>query len=443
MRRFVTLGISIALMGSAAAATESNDRFGPVNLDAFYLNLPEPDQSAAPGTLLKADPITSSVPGVKAWKIAYITTDVRERRFVATGVAVVPDAPAPAGGRPMLAWAHGTTGTAQSCGPSQVLDPVQSLNQYFLPSGNSWTDVGFPAMKPLLDQGYALVATDYQGLGGGGRHQYVVSATQGRDTINSLRALHQIKEAQASKRAAVYGWSQGGGSTIGAASLPDYLKASNAAVKDIEIVGFVAMAPADIAALLPAPGYSAEEATKAVQGFINLMSNNVFNFTHLVMNLWGTQAAFDDRLSLSDLLTDEGAKAADQIMLRKCVHVASDTFNYVYGDNYKTLLRPAITNGKTWVDSMAAGGVQSVKPLAPVVIYWGTADTVVPPVMHLKYMENVCKLGGEVTRIQLPGKVTHFGTPAASQSQYLEWLSDRFAGKPLPTANGCGSKQGT
>jgi pimeloyl-ACP methyl ester carboxylesterase len=443
MRRLVTLTLSVALMGSAFATTQTGDRFGPVNLDAFYLNLPEPDQNAAPGTLLVAEQIASSVPGVKAWKIAYITTDVRERRFVATGLAVVPDMPAPVGGRPMVAWAHGTTGTAQSCGPSQILDPVQPLNQYFLPSGNSWTDFGFPAMEPLLERGYALVAPDYQGLGGGGRHQYAVAASQGRDTINALRALYQIKDAQASKRAAAYGWSQGGASMIGAASLPDYLNADNAAVKDIEMVGFVAMAPDDVAALLPPPGFSNAQAVKALQEVIDLMSNNVFNFTHLVMNLWGTQAAFDDRLKLSDMLTDDGAKAIDEIMLRKCVHVAGDTINYVYGENYKALIRPTPANAQAWVQSMAAGSVQPVKPLAPVAIYWGTGDVVVPPMMHLKYMESACKLGGEVTRIQLPGKVTHFGTPAASQSQYVEWLSDRFAGKPLPTANGCGSSQGS
>jgi hypothetical protein len=50
-----------------------------------------------------------------------------------------------------------------------------------------------------------IVATDYQGLGGGGRHQYVVSATQGRDVIDSIRAVTQLKEAQASKRPVVYG----------------------------------------------------------------------------------------------------------------------------------------------------------------------------------------------------------------------------------------------
>lgn len=443
MRYLILSLFSLALWLPAVSSAQVSSRFGPVNLDAFYLNLPEPDPNAAPGTLIKAERIKSSVQGVKAWRIAYISTDVRERRFVVTGVAAVPDAPAPAGGRRMLAWAHGTTGTAQSCGPSQVLDPVQPLNQYFLPTGNSWTDLGLPAMKPLLDQGYALVATDYQGLGGGGRHQYVVSATQGRDVINSLRALYQIEGANASKRAAVYGWSQGGGSTLGAASLPAYLAASNAAVKDIEIVGFVAMAPADIAAVLPPPGFTSDEAKKGVDQLITLMSNNIFNFTHLMMNLWGTQAAFDDRISLKDLLTDEGAKAVDQILSRKCVHVASDTFNYSYANNYKTLVRSQVTNADAWVNSMLAAGVQPVKPLAPVVIYWGTADTVVPPVMHLKYMESVCKLGAQVSRVQLPGKVTHFGTPAQSEAQYLQWLSDRFAAKPLTPSNGCGSKQGT
>lgn len=141
--------------------------------------------------------------------------------------------------------------------------------------------------------------------------------------------------------------------------------------------------------------------------------------------------------------TAEGTEAVDEILSRKCVHVASDSFNYSYANNYKTLLKQSVTNGDKWAKAMIEGGVQNMKPLAPVVIYWGTADTVVPPVMHLKYMESVCKLGGEVTRVQLPGKITHFGTPAASESQYLSWLSDRFDGKPLPTANACGSKQGT
>ena len=33
-------------------------------------------------------------------------------------------------GRPVLAWSHGATGTAENCGPSQVVDPAQDLNEY-------------------------------------------------------------------------------------------------------------------------------------------------------------------------------------------------------------------------------------------------------------------------------------------------------------------------
>jgi hypothetical protein len=104
-----------------------------------------------------------------------------------------------------MAWAHGTTGTAQSCGPSQVLNPAVSLNQYFLVNGNSWTDYGLPNLEAFIKEGYVVVGTDYQGLGGGGRHQYVVSATQGRDAINSVRAVGSMPETGAGKKAVMYG----------------------------------------------------------------------------------------------------------------------------------------------------------------------------------------------------------------------------------------------
>lgn len=36
---------------------------------------------------------------------------------------------------------------------------------------------------------------------------------------------------------------------------------------------------------------------------------------------------------------------------------------------------------------------------------------------------------------ELPGNNTHFSTPAASEPFYLQWMDDRFNGKPL--INGC------
>lgn len=280
-----------------------------------------------------------------------------------------------------------------------------------------------------------VVATDYQGLGGGGKHQYVVSATQGRDAINAIRAAGVVKETGAGKKALIYGWSQGGGTTIAAASSGEYIAQKGTAFDDIELVGFVAMAPPDFATIAPKDGITEASAENMLDGFAKTFSNNVFNFTHLAMNLWATQAAYPEKLQLSDLYTDEGTKAVNEIMSNKCVHVASDTLTYTYGDQYGALMKAKVSNAKAWADAIVAGSVPKTKPVAPVIVYWGTDDTVVPPVMGDLYREQMCKMGANVTRVQLAGKITHFGTPAASQPLYLPWVKDRFAGKPLE--NGC------
>ena len=73
--------------------------------------------------------------------------------------------------------------------------------------------------------------------------------------------------------------------------------------------------------------------------------------------------------------------------------------------------------------------------MAPVIVYWGTKDTVVNPMMGKLYREQMCALGGNVARVQLAGEQTHFSTPRASEPLYLPWMKDRFDGKP--SANGC------
>jgi hypothetical protein len=44
-------------------------------------------------------------------------------------------------------------------------------------------------------------------------------------------------------------------------------------------------------------------------------------------------------------------------------------------------LKPQAQNTLAWAQAFLKGSVNPVKPVAPVVIYWGTKDTVVPPVM--------------------------------------------------------------
>jgi len=83
------------------------------------------------GQVIKKEPIKTSLKGAQAWRIAYISSDVAERKTISTGLIIAPTGPAPKEGRPIMAWAHGTTGSAQNCGPSQIIDPTRALNQYF------------------------------------------------------------------------------------------------------------------------------------------------------------------------------------------------------------------------------------------------------------------------------------------------------------------------
>ena len=88
------------------------------------------------------------------------------------------------------------------------------------------------------------------------------------------------------------------------------------------------------------------------------------------MTFWATAATFPD-LKLTDVFTDDGAKAIDDIMREKCVHAASDTIAYNFGDAYKSLLREKPTNVEGWVKALIEESGPQVKPVAPVIIFWG------------------------------------------------------------------------
>lgn len=419
------------LLGLITFSTHATPDFGPVDMGEFYNTLPTVPTEAKLGSLIKSEPIKTNVPGVQAWKIAYVSSDVNGHKTLVTGVLAAPlKNSASQKPRPVMAWAHGTTGTAQNCGPSQLLNPAQPLNQYFLMNGNSWSDFGLPAMEAFINAGYVIVATDYQGLGGGGKHQYAVAASQAHDVINSIRAATLIKEARAGNDAIIYGWSQGGGATLAAAGMSNYLATADSANNQIKILGFVAMAPYDIGVIMPDQIKTEQEALTHLKDIGTLFGANVFNFTHYAQNLWGMVAAFPE-LKLEDILTDEGAQVVDTLMARKCMHAASDSLNFNYAEQYKSFLRSDIKNAFAWIEANKKGSVKPIAPLAPVIIYWGANDTTVPPVMGEMYFKQMCKMTGQVTRVKLPGNQNHFTTPRSAEPLYISWVAERFAGKPI------------
>jgi pimeloyl-ACP methyl ester carboxylesterase len=400
----------------------------------FYESLKTLKPEGKLGQVIKQETIKTSVKGAQAWKIAYISSDVAGRKTIVTGLVVAPIGATPKDGRPIMSWAHGTTGAAQNCGPSQVLNPVVPLNEYFLIGGNSSTDYGIPSIDEFISEGYVVVATDYQGLGGGGKHQYAVATTNAMDTINAARAASSMTETGAGTKTIIYGWSQGGGAAIAAVSLPEYFSQKETAADNLELLGAVALALDDIGIMIPGSTDSQASAQKSLIGLIQLFTDNVFNFSHMTMSMWGIQAA-NPTLRLTDIFTENGAKVLDEVIGNKCMHPVADTLSYNFSTQYKTLLKDQPSNPLEWTKAMVKGSVPPIKPIAPVVVYWGNKDVTNPPLMGKLYQEQMCKLGGNVDRVQLPGDITHFTTPGAAKPLYLPWIKDRLAGKPA--TNNC------
>jgi pimeloyl-ACP methyl ester carboxylesterase len=249
------------------------------------------------------------------------------------------------------------------------------------------------------------------------------------DMINAARAAASLKELNAGKKTIVYGWSQGGGAVIAATSLPQYLARQGTAADNLQLIGGVALAPQDVAIVMPGATANEAIAQKSLINTLGMFTDNVFNFTHMAMGMWGTQAA-NPQLKMSDLFTDDGVKVLNEVFSNKCMHAGADTLNFNYGANYKSLLKDQPDNSLEWTKAMIQASVNPVPPVAPVVIYWGTKDTTNPPVMGKLYQEQMCKLGGNVNRVQLPGEQSHFTTPGSSKPFYIQWIKDRLAGKP-------------
>jgi dipeptidyl aminopeptidase/acylaminoacyl peptidase len=137
---------------------------GDQTLSPFYRwDAALPDK---PGIMLREEPMTRQpeIVAGQSRRILYTSRDVRWNAGIVpvSGTLYFPQGKPPPGGWPLIAWAHGTLGVADACAPSWTGTPRDA--SYL----NKW-----------LQQGFAVVATDYQGLGGPGPHPYLIWQAEG------------------------------------------------------------------------------------------------------------------------------------------------------------------------------------------------------------------------------------------------------------------------
>lgn len=146
----------------------------------------------APGSLAEAVPLPGAPAGARAFRVRYRTLDADRRPITASGAVIVPAGRAPAAGRDVIVWNHGTTGVTPQCGPSV----------------NNWLWDNVAGLEAMLGRGYVVVVPDYPGLGSPGQHGFLIGTGTAHAVLDSVRAAAGVPRARASGRA--------GGSRCGA-----------------------------------------------------------------------------------------------------------------------------------------------------------------------------------------------------------------------------------
>ncbi|WP_435593369.1 lipase family protein [Nocardia sp. bgisy118] len=140
------------------------------------------DTPPSPGSVVATEllPESQRLPGSAAsTKVTYWTADSRDRPRLSSGAVFVPEGSPPPGGWPTISWGHGSNGLGDQCAPTVLGRPAPE-SAY---------------LAGLLADGFAVVASDYIGLGTEGLPNYLDSGGEANAVIDIVRAARELYPA--------------------------------------------------------------------------------------------------------------------------------------------------------------------------------------------------------------------------------------------------------
>jgi len=145
--------------------------FSRLPLTKFY-DAPAP-LAGKPGDLIRASAFYEyRLPvNVSATRILYYSRAASGEAVATSGVVLFPDGKPPSGGWPVIAWARALSGVARVCAPSLARN---------LGDG--------PFLAMYVNLGYAVVATDYTGLGTDFPNAFADAQSNGWNVIDAIAA---------------------------------------------------------------------------------------------------------------------------------------------------------------------------------------------------------------------------------------------------------------
>lgn len=354
-------------------------------LDVRNYTGPIPQQG---GALIAARPLDPFlwVPGTgSAFRLFYATPDARGSMATSTAALYLPPGAPPAGGWKVIAYGHGTVGLADICAPST----------------RKWESNTFNYLGFWLTRGFAVVLSDYQGLGTPGVHPYLHGGVAASSIVDSVRAAHQLPLAL-SPRWAVLGHSQGGHAALFTSRFVDELSAGSG----LDFRGTVAIAPgANVEKLI---GLATPELPLALPPGLTTYALLLF-------------AAFRDtypELAVDEALTEQGRALVDLALVR-CTRAINDAAAGVRTD--EVLTRPVVE-------------IPGVVPLAtqylqvpaqghtrPILLVQGLADVNVPAPLTLPLAAELAANGQPVELLVRP-EADHFSVLALTAEPVAQFL---------------------
>lgn len=383
------LGVIVLIIPTTAVtlAEEARlvgDRAERASLVAFA-EQPADALTGSPGTLVKSEPLIGVPYDADGWRIMYRSTDVHGAPVVSTGILVTPRGPAPAGGRTVVSWGHPTTGSASDCAPSLGFDPY----------------IGIEGMRILLDRGYAVVATDYTGMGTTGPDSYLVGVTEGHNVLDAARAARAAPAAQAGSDLVLWGHSQGGQAALFAAQLAaDY-------APELTLRAVAVAAPAaDLTAL---------------------MSSHLGDVSGVTIGSYAFSAfasVYADRgANVADILTPAAQGILPQ-MNSLCLLTHTSELHQLADPVVGKFVTSDPTTREPWATLLRENSAGAVGFAAPLLVIQGLKDELVLPADTQRYVQRARELGVTVTYHPIDsathGTVAYLGLPALS-----EWLDSQ------------------
>jgi pimeloyl-ACP methyl ester carboxylesterase len=262
----------------------------------------------------------------------------------------------------------------------------------------------YPDLERWLTAGYAVVRTDYEGLGTPGVHPYLIGRSEGRSVLDIVRAARAF-DRKLGRRVILSGHSQGGQAALWAAALaPKW-------APELAVRGTVAFAPAS---------HLSEQAA----AFPGLKSPLGITSGLIALIVRGLDAANPGR-HIARLLTPQAARLYPQTLTRCLVGLSPP-------DSFGGLAPAAMFRPRTSFESLArlldASDPENLHIRTRVLIEQGLADTTVFPSLTTQLVGRLRAQGASV-RYRTYRGIAHVGIVSASIADATRWIAGRLGGR--------------